>query len=93
MEKFSIYLPTLIFMTFCGALWCLIYSFIIKAKIKENRMKKLINKKIIEGNKFASKLKRNGRIYIEDEDLIMAALEGNENAMKTLIPIDKHGID
>lgn len=60
--------------------WCT-----IREKLIESRIRKKIHEEILKGNKVAIILKNHKCfILIEDEDLILKALEGNEYAIQAL---------
>lgn len=52
----------------------------------EKRLEKFIDKKCLEGNQIAIRIRRQGMRYFGDRDcrLVRAAIEGNEHAIKAL---------
>jgi hypothetical protein len=70
-----------------------VWFFIIRKEVKEYRIKKTINSEILKGNKIAIAIKCENYSWMispENEELIMAALEGNEGAIKALrINVDR----
>jgi hypothetical protein len=52
----------------------------------EKRLEKFIDKKCLEGNEIAIRIRRQGIRYFSDRDcgLVRAAIEGNEHAIRAL---------
>lgn len=64
-----------------------------KENMKKNKIRNQIHSEILKGNKVAIAIKCDGYSWltsVENEDLIMAALDGNESAIKALkIDLDR----
>lgn len=74
----------IIFLTFIAFMAWMFYWFTVREKLFEKRMRKLIHTEILKGNKTSIALRRSVYLRIEDEDLILKALEGNEFAIQSL---------
>jgi len=80
----SIAVPLFIFIVFGALYW---FAWGGKDNAKKEKILKTIHSEVLKGNKVAIAIKCEGYSWLsslENEDLIMAALQGNENAIKAL---------
>lgn len=76
------FLPAFVMLAILGPV---IYWFPVREGLANNRIRQTINREAINGNEVAIAMK--GRYFRpdwKDEDLIMAALDGNEHARRAL---------